>query len=116
MPPSFAPSSVTTTQPARPLQASIAFPSLSFASTLDRAASCSAGDSATLVRDRCLGLRRVGRVLLDAADEIERGVQRLVVLRVRRDIGLRPGLLVAFGLKVSAQRSLAARVGAHLEL
>jgi hypothetical protein len=41
---------------------------------------------------------------LDAADEIERGVQRLVILRIRRDIGLRAGLLVAFGLKVSAQR------------
>src|SRR5262249_33854619 len=64
------------------------------------------GDSATLVRDRRLGVRRVGRVLLDAADEIERGVQRLVVLRIRRDIGLRAGLLVAFGLKVSAQRRL----------
>jgi hypothetical protein len=32
-----------------------------------------------LVRDRRLGVRRVCRVLLDAADEIERGVQRLVV-------------------------------------
>jgi hypothetical protein len=44
----------------------------------------SAFDSATLVRDRRLGVRRVGRVLLDAADEIERSVQRLVILRVRR--------------------------------
>jgi hypothetical protein len=88
-------------------QASIAFPSLSFASALDRGRPCSVGDSATLVRDRRLGVRRVGRVLLDAADEIERGVQRLVVLRIRRDIGLRAGLLVAFGLKVSAQRRLA---------
>src|SRR6516162_7550031 len=60
-------------------------------------------------------LRRVGRVLLDAADEIERGVERLIVLRIRRDIGLRAGLLVAFGLEVAAQRSLAARVGARLE-
>src|SRR6266478_9627528 len=69
-----------------------------------------------LVRDRRLGVWRVCRVLLDAADEIERGVQRLVVLRIRRDIGLRAGLLVAFGLKVSAQRRLAARVGARFEL
>src|SRR5207247_6006165 len=69
-----------------------------------------------LVRDRRLGVRRVCRVLLDAADEIERGVQRLVVLGIRRDIGLRAGLLVAFGLKVSAQRRLAARVGACLAL
>src|SRR5258708_15659365 len=69
-----------------------------------------------LVRDRRLGVRRVCRVLLDAADEIERGVQRLVVLRIRRDIGLRAGLLVAFGVKVSAQRRLAARGGARFEL
>src|SRR6266545_2468582 len=61
--------------------------------------------SATLVRDRRLGGRRVSRVLLDAADEIECGVERLVVLRIRRDIGLRAGLLVAFGLEVAAQRS-----------
>src|SRR5262245_58570014 len=76
---------------------------------------CPVGDSATLVRDRRLGVRRVGRVLLDAAGEIERGVQRLVVLRIRRDVGLRAGLLVAFGPEVSAQRRLAARVGARLE-
>src|SRR5262245_45702587 len=73
-------------------------------------------DSAPLVRDRRLGVRRVGRVLLDAADEIERGVERLVVLRIRRDIGLRAGLLVASGLEVAAQRSLAARGGARFEL
>ena len=78
-------------------------------------APCSVGDSATLVRDRRLGIRRVSRVLLDAADEIERGVERLVVLRIRRDIGLRAGLLVAFGLEMAAQRSLAARVGGRLE-
>src|SRR6516162_9725722 len=46
------------------------------------AAPCSVGDSATLVRYRRLGVRRVGRVLLDAADEIERSVKRLVVLRI----------------------------------
>src|SRR5262244_1902766 len=74
------------------------------------------GDNATLVRDRRLGVRRVSRFLLDAADEIVRGVERLVVLRLRRDIGLRAGLLVAFGLEVAAQRSLAARVGARFEL
>src|SRR5215472_5772726 len=80
------------------------------------AAPCSVGDSATLVRYRRLGVWRVGRVLLDAADEIERSVKRLVVLRIRRDIGLRAGLLVAFGLEVAAQRSLAASVGARFEL
>jgi hypothetical protein len=36
----------------------------------------SVGDSATLVRDRRLGVRRVSRILLDAADEIERSVKR----------------------------------------
>src|SRR5262249_22628154 len=77
---------------------------------------CSVGDNATLVRDRRFGIRRVSRVLFGAADGIERGVQRLVVLRIRRDIGLRAGLLGAFGLKMSAQRRLAARVGACLEL
>src|SRR5262249_62307597 len=75
----------------------------------------SVGESATLVRNRRLGVWRVGRVLLDAADEIERRVQRFVILWIRRDVGLRAGLLVAFGLKVSAQRRLAARVGARFE-
>jgi len=74
------------------------------------------GDSATLVRNRRLGVRRVGRVLLDAADEVERGVERFVILRIRWDVGLRAGLLVAFGLEVAAQRCLAARVGARFEL
>src|SRR5262245_65888498 len=73
------------------------------------------GNALYLVRDRRLGLRRVGRVLLDAADEIERGMKRLVILRIRRDIRLRAGLLGAFGLEVSAQRSLTARVGSGLE-
>src|SRR5262249_9763937 len=81
-----------------------------------RGAPCSVGDSATLVRGRRLGIRRVGRVLLDAADEIERGVERLVVLRIRRGIGLRAGLLVALRFEVSAHRSFAARVGVRLEL
>src|SRR5438034_11281135 len=45
----------------------------------------SVGDSTTLVRGRRLGVRRVRRVLLDATNEIERGVKRLVVLRIRRD-------------------------------
>jgi hypothetical protein len=60
-----------------------------------------------LVRDRGLRIRRISRVLLNAANEIKRGVERLVILRIRRDVGLRAGLLVAFGLEVAAQRSLA---------
>src|SRR5262245_14984646 len=59
-----------------------------------------------LVRDRGLRIRRVSRVLLDAANEIKRGVKRLVILRIRRDVGLRAGLLVAFRLEVAAQRGL----------
>src|SRR4029434_7871258 len=70
----------------RSLQASIAFPSLS---ALDWGRPCSMRDSAILVRDRRLGVRRVGRVLQDVANEIERGVKRLVVVRIRRNIGLR---------------------------
>src|SRR5262245_63892216 len=68
-----------------------------------RAAPGSASVRAVLVRHRGLRIRRIRRVLLDAADEIERGVQRLIVLRIRRDIGLRAGLLVALGLEVAAQ-------------
>src|SRR5262249_61220013 len=71
---------------------------------------------AVLVWHRGFWIRRISRVLLDAADEIERGVERLVVLGIRRDVGLRAGLLVAFGFEVAAQRGLAARVGARLEL
>ena len=37
-------------------------------------------------------------------------MERLIILRIRRDVGLRAGLLVAFGLEVSAQRSLTARL------
>src|SRR5262245_40638346 len=81
-----------------------------------QAAPGSASVRAVLVRHRGLRIRRISRVLLDAADEIERGVERLIVLRIRRDIGLRAGLLVALGLEVAAQRSLPARVGACLEL
>src|ERR1700751_2376600 len=69
-----------------------------------------------LVRDRGLRIRWISRVLLNATNEIKRGVERLVILRIRRDVGLRAGLLVAFGLEVAAQRSLAARVGARFEL
>jgi hypothetical protein len=75
-------------------------------SSLLRNRSLRAGEK-TLVRDRRLGVRRVGRVLLDAADEIERSVQRLVILRIWWDVGLRASLLVARGLEVAAQRSLA---------
>src|ERR1700722_14495815 len=51
------------------------------------------------VRHRQLRVGRIGRVLLLAADERDGGVQRLVVLRVRRGIALRAGFLVAFRLQ-----------------
>src|SRR5690242_18434838 len=38
-----------------------------------------------------------GRVGLDAMQEIVRRLERLVVLGIRRHVGLRPGLLVTFG-------------------
>src|SRR5262249_55415672 len=41
---------------------------------------------------------------------------RLVVLRIRRDVGLRAGLLLAVALEVATQRRLSARVGPLLEL
>src|SRR5260221_12046615 len=66
-----------------------------------------------LVRDRRLEVRRVCRDLLDAAEEIERGVPRLVVLPVRRDVRLPAGLLRPLGLKVSHHASLAAADGAR---
>src|SRR5258707_9741244 len=69
-----------------------------------------------LVRDRRLEVRRVCRVLFDAADEIERGVQRLLVLWIRRAIRIRARLLLPLGLKVSAERRLAARVGARFAI
>src|SRR5205085_7499429 len=69
-----------------------------------------------LVGDSGLRVWRIGRVLLRAADQLKRGVERLVVLRIRRVVGLRAGLLVAFCLQMAAQRSFALRVGPRLEL
>ena len=57
---------------------------------------------------------RVGEILLNAADEVERSVERLVILRVRRDVGLRAGFLLAVALEVAAQQGFAARVGTSL--
>src|SRR5690349_11450703 len=74
-----------------------------------------------LVR-RCIlvvrGRRSIGGgVALDPVQEIIGGLQRLVVLGVRRDIGLRAGLLFALDdLQVAAQRGFAAGVGARLQL
>src|SRR5258705_5394063 len=53
---------------------------------------------------------------LDAVQQVSRRLQRLVVLGVRRHVGLRAGLLVAFRLQMAAQRGLALGVGTGLPL
>src|SRR5262249_59512870 len=58
--------------------------------------------SPILVRHGRFRIRRISRILLDAANEIERGMERLVVLWIWRNIGLRAGLLVSFGLEMAA--------------
>src|SRR2546430_4823167 len=65
--------------------------------------------TAVLVGHGSLRVRRGNRVLLDAAHEIERGVKRLVVLRIRRGVGLRGRLLVAFGPGMTPPRNLSPR-------
>src|SRR5215472_11214208 len=50
---------------------------------------------------------REGRVVDRTAQKIDRHLERLVVLRINRDISLRAGLFVALGLEVVAQRGLA---------
>src|SRR6185437_12213430 len=66
------------------------------------------------------GLVAIGggaRIDLDAVQQVVGHFQRLVVLGVRRDVGLRAGLfLAAIGdLQMAAQRSLALGVGARLQ-
>src|SRR6185437_10850753 len=62
-------------------------------------------------------MRREGRVALDAAQEIVSFVQRLVVFRVRRDVGLRALVLLArIAREVPAQRGLAAGIGVALQI
>src|SRR4051794_34850762 len=67
--------------------------------------------------DRCLvaGCGCCGRGRLDAMQQVGGGLQRLVVLGVRRHVGLRAGLLVAVVLQMAAQRGLALGVGARLQ-
>src|ERR1019366_8281888 len=59
---------------------------------------------------------RRGGIDLDAVQQIVRHLQGLVVLGVRRHVGLRTGLLVALGLQVAAQRGFALGVGPRLQL
>src|SRR5712691_238610 len=70
------------------------------------------------VRNRPLRVRREGRIALDAAQEIERERELLVVLRIWRDVGGRARLLLFLlaVLEMAAQRRLAARLDLALEL
>ena|SRR6516165_10590984 len=52
-------------------------------------------------------MERVGRIFLNPTNEIKRGMKRLVVLWIQRDIKLRPGLLVPFCPEMPAQRRFA---------
>src|SRR6266478_3761467 len=64
------------------------------------------------VRERGrLRVRRERRIGPGAAQEIERHTERLIVLGVRWNVGLRPRLFVALGLEVAAQRRFALGVG-----
>src|SRR5712672_4694971 len=69
-----------------------------------------------LVGRGLVGGRRRGQVDLDAVQEIARHLQGLVVLGVRRHVGLRAGLLVALGFQMAAQRGFALGVGPRLQL
>ena len=51
-----------------------------------------------------LAARREGRIRLDAAQQVEREVGRLVVLGFWRNIGLRSALFLANSLEMPAQR------------
>src|SRR5215813_9798880 len=54
------------------------------------------------------GCRRGGRgCRLDAVKQVVRQLQRLVVLGILRNVGLRAGLFVAVRLQVAAQRGFA---------
>src|ERR1017187_3979561 len=59
---------------------------------------------------------RRGGIDLDAVQQIGGHLQGLVVLGVRRHVGLRTGLLVALGLQMAAQRGLALGVGPRFQL
>src|SRR5262245_28974867 len=67
------------------------------------------------IRHGPLGVRRDGRVVGGAAQEVDRHLERLVVIRIGRNIGLRAGLFVALGLEMAAQRRLALGVGPRLQ-
>jgi hypothetical protein len=59
-----------------------------------------------------IGIRLDG----NAAQQVESRGKRLVVLLVRRNVGLRTGLLRAFGGEMAAHGRLSLGVGAYFEL
>src|SRR5215475_8836824 len=70
-----------------------------------------------LLRNRGgLRVRRERRVGLDPAHQLERQIERLVVLGLRRHVGLRAALLLALRLEMATQRRFAPRLGARLHL
>jgi hypothetical protein len=64
------------------------------------------------VRQDCrFRVRRERRIDFCAPDEVQRHVERLVVLGFRRNIGLRSARLVTLGLQMAAQRRFAPGLG-----
>ena len=61
-------------------------------------------------------IRREGRVRNGTAKKIERFLERLIVLFVRRHVGLRARFFGAFRLEVTAERGLACDIGARLKI
>src|SRR5712671_2715109 len=60
--------------------------------------------------------RRESRVCRGTAQQVKRQIERLVILGVRRNVGLRTGFLLAFGAQVPTQRGLAPGGYPRLEL
>src|SRR6202023_4081006 len=69
-----------------------------------------------LVGNSGLRVGRERRIGDSAAQEIERLLERAIVLLVRRHIGLRAGLFVAFRLEVAAAGRLALGISPRLEI
>src|SRR5579863_4639728 len=72
--------------------------------------------SAALVGNGCFRVRGEGGVADCAAQEVERLLERLVILFIGRHVRLRARFFAAFCLEVTAQRSLALGVGPRLQV
>jgi hypothetical protein len=66
--------------------------------------------------NRRLGIGREGGIGGRSAQQIERHFDRFIVRFVRRNIGLRAGLLGTFGFEVAAQRCFALGVDLSLQV